>query len=169
MFAIALFVFGLGVGVLSGLLGIGGGIVLVPGLVLLFGLSQQEAQGTSLAALIPPIGLFAALVYYQHGYVRLPVVGVIAVGFMIGAYGGAQLVAHLPPEALRGAFGVLLLFLGFTFLLAPQATRPAAALPAGIATLASTLVVRVWKAKARMPEKEKPRPRPPGDGIEYHI
>jgi uncharacterized membrane protein YfcA len=163
MFPIALFLFGLGVGALSGLLGIGGGIVLVPGLVLLFGLSQQEAQGTSLAALIPPIGLFAALVYYQHGYVRLPVVGLLAVGFMIGAYGGAQLVPLVPPEALRRAFGVLLLFLGFTLLISPHMPRPAAALPAGLATLAATLLARVWKA--RMPEK----PRPPGDGIEYHI
>jgi uncharacterized membrane protein YfcA len=163
MFPIALFLFGLGVGALSGLLGIGGGMVLVPGLVLLFGLSQQEAQGTSLAALIPPIGLFAALVYYQHGYVRLPVVGLLAVGFMIGAYGGAQLVPLVPPEALRGAFGVLLLFLGFTLLISPHTPRSAAALPAGLATLTATLLARVWKA--RMPEK----PRPPGDGIEYHI
>jgi uncharacterized membrane protein YfcA len=163
MFSFALLLFGLGVGVLSGLLGIGGGVVLVPGLVLLFGFSQQEAQGTSLAALIPPIGLFAALVYYQHGYVRLPVVGLIALGFMIGAYGGAYLVPRLPPETLRAAFGVLLLFLGFTLLIAPHPTRPAAALPAALATLAATLLARVWKA--RMPEK----PRPPGDGIEYHI
>ena len=55
--------FGVAVGILSGLLGIGGGIVLVPGLMLLFGFSQPEAQGTSLAVLIPPIGLFAAMVY----------------------------------------------------------------------------------------------------------
>jgi uncharacterized membrane protein YfcA len=163
MFWIALLLFGLVVGALSGLLGIGGGIVLVPGLVLLFGLSQQEAQGTSLAALIPPIGLFAALVYYQNGYVRLPVVGLVAVGFMIGAYGGAHLVPHLPPEVLRGAFGVLLLLLGFTLLIAPHTTRHAAALPAGVATLAATLLARAWKA--RRPAK----PRPPADEIQYHI
>lgn len=84
-----LLVFGVVVGILSGLLGIGGGVVLVPGLILLFGFSQAEAQGTSLAVLIPPIGIFAALVYYQHGYVRLPVVSLIAVGFMFGAlFGG---------------------------------------------------------------------------------
>ena len=60
-----LFLFGTCVGILSGLLGIGGGVVLVPGLILFFGFSQPEAQGTSLAVLIPPIGLFAALVYYK--------------------------------------------------------------------------------------------------------
>ncbi|MFO0885446.1 MAG: TSUP family transporter [Pirellulales bacterium] len=84
-----LLVFGVVVGILSGLLGIGGGVVLVPGLILLFGFSQAEAQGTSLAVLIPPIGIFAALVYYQHGYVRLPVVSLIAVGFNVwGTFGG---------------------------------------------------------------------------------
>lgn len=62
-----LLAFGVCVGILGGLLGIGGGVVLVPGLILLFGFSQQEAQGTSLAVMIPPIGLFAAMVYYQHG------------------------------------------------------------------------------------------------------
>ena len=97
--------FGVVVGILSGLLGIGGGIVLVPGLMLLFGFSQPEAQGTSLAVLIPPIGLFAAMVYYQHGYVRLPVVGWIALGFVVGAFIGAKLVPSIPLSALRIAFG----------------------------------------------------------------
>ena len=68
-----LFLFGLAVGVISGLFGIGGGIVLVPGLVMLFRFTQQEATGTSLAALVPPIGIFAALVYYENGFVKLPV------------------------------------------------------------------------------------------------
>jgi uncharacterized membrane protein YfcA len=163
MVSMALFVFGLGVGALSGLLGIGGGIVLVPGLVFLFGFSQQEAQGTSLFVLIPPIGLFAALVYYQHGYVRLPVVGLVAIGFMIGAYAGAHLVPHLPLDVLRTAFGVLLLFLGFMFLMSPHSIRPATALPAGIATLVTALLARTLKTS------RTGRPRSPGDGIEYHI
>ncbi|HZN36271.1 MAG TPA: TSUP family transporter, partial [Pirellulaceae bacterium] len=68
-----LFLFGVAIGIVSGLLGIGGGILLVPGLMLLFQFSQQEAQGTSLAVLIPPIGIFAALVYIQNGDVKLPV------------------------------------------------------------------------------------------------
>lgn len=159
----SLLIFGLGVGALSGLLGIGGGIVLVPGLVLLFGFSQQEAQGTSLAVLIPPIGLLAALVYFQHGYVRLPVAGLVAAGFVIGAYAGAHLVPHLPLGALRVAFGVLLLLLGFMFLMSPVAARPAAALPAGVATLITSLVARTMGARARR------TPRPPGEHIEYHI
>lgn len=70
MYLLLLALVGVAVGVLSGWLGIGGGIVLVPGLMLLFGFSQPEAQGTSLAVLVPPIGLFAAIVCYQHGDVR---------------------------------------------------------------------------------------------------
>ena len=81
MFYFYLLLFGGAVGVAGGLLGLGGGIALVPGLMLLFGFTQQEAQGTSLAVMIPPIGIFAALVYYQHNYIRLPVVGWVAAGF----------------------------------------------------------------------------------------
>jgi uncharacterized membrane protein YfcA len=62
-----LFLFGCAVGVMSGLMGIGGGIALVPGLILLFHFTPQQAQGTSVAVLIPPIGIFAEMVYYQHG------------------------------------------------------------------------------------------------------
>lgn len=63
--------------------------------------SQAEAQGTSLAVMIPPIGIFAAMVYYQHGFVCLPVVGFIAVGFMIGAYFGARFVPQVSPTYPR--------------------------------------------------------------------
>lgn len=101
MFWFWLLLFGAAIGAVSGLLGIGGGVLLIPGLVMLFGFSQAEAQGTSLAVLIPPIGIFAAMVYYQHGMVRLPVVGFIALGFMLGAYCGARFVPHASPTHLR--------------------------------------------------------------------
>ena len=160
-----LFLFGVLVGVLSGLMGIGGGIVLVPGLTLLFGFSQPEAQGTSLAVLIPPIGIFAAFVYYEHGYVRIPVVAWIAAGFLVGAFLGAKLVPHAPPAALRVAFGALLLYLSFTFIFAPTSPRPVAALPSAIATMASLLLSRL----RRTPPTTRPRPPAPGDDIEYRI
>src|SRR4051812_7465411 len=102
---IGLLLFGLVIGALSGLLGIGGGILLVPGLMLLFGFSQPEAQGTSLAVLIPPIGIFAALIYYQHGFVRLPVVTFVALGFLVGAFLGAKMVPYVPAHFLRAAIG----------------------------------------------------------------
>lgn len=157
--------FGVVVGVLSGMFGIGGGILLVPGLILLFGFTQQEAQGTSLAVLIPPIGLFAALVYYQHNYVRLPVVIWVAAGFAVGAWLGAKFVPHLPIVALRGAFGALLLYLGFSFVFSVRAARPAAALPAGIATIVAFIVASLL----RRPFRRIPRGPPPGDDLDYHI
>jgi len=161
-----LLLFGLTVGVLSGLLGIGGGVVLVPGLILLFGYSQPEAQGTSLAVLIPPIGLFAAIVYYQHGYVRLPAVGWIAAGIVIGAVLGAKLVPMIPLSALRVAFGVLLLYLGCAFVVSPRATRSVAALPAGLAAFLAALLLLLRRRNAARERAQRPAP---GDDVEYHI
>lgn len=160
-----LFAFGIGIGTLSGLLGIGGGVMLVPGLILLFGFRQEEAQGTSLAVMIPPIGLFAAVVYYQHGFVRLPVVGLIATGFMIGAFLGAKLVPHLHMEFLRGVFGFLLLYLGFTFVMKPGGTITQVALPAGLAALVTGILARL---RRRQPPGRKPL-HPPTDDHEYYI
>lgn len=163
LFFLLLLVFGVGVGVLSGMLGIGGGVALVPGLMLLFGFSQQEAQGTSLAVLIPPIGLFAAIVYYQQGYVRLPIVGWVAVGFILGAYCGARLVPHVPIEALRIGFGLLMLWLGFMFVMSPASARPATALPAAVATAAAGSAG--WLLRRR----KRGKSNPPNDDIEFHI
>lgn len=161
-----LFVFGTCVGILSGLLGIGGGVVLVPGLILFFGFSQPEAQGTSLAVLIPPIGLFAALVYYQHGYVRLPVVVWIALGFVVGAFLGAQLVPSISPTVLRIAFGLLLLYEGFTFVMGSATTRKEVALPAGVATVGAALAAHLLR---RVRHTSRPQPPRPDESTEYHI
>src|SRR5262245_21034330 len=126
---VQLLLFGLCVGVMSGMLGIGGGIILVPGLILLFGLSQEQAQGTSLAALSTPIFIFAAMVYYQGGHVRIPVAAAVAGGILIGAVIGAVLVPYVPRAGLRMAFGGLLAYLGFLFLFGPYVPRSMSALP----------------------------------------
>lgn len=165
MFWLLLLVFGLGIGILSGLLGIGGGIVLVPGLIILFGFTQTEAQGTSLAVMIPPIGIFAALVYYQNGFVRLPVVGLIALGFMLGAYLGAKLVPHLSLDYLRLAFGGLMLYLGFSMLLSPSDHESQAALPTGVATVTSFTIAVIFRRQFRQGKI----PDPPNEHHEYHI
>ncbi len=157
--------FGIGVGVLGGMLGIGGGVVLVPGLILLFGFTQQEAQGTSLAVMIPPIGLFAAMVYYQHGFIRLPVVGLIALGFMIGAFLGAKLVPHIPLAMLRIVFGILLLYIGFAFILSPRGSVGQSALPAGIAAVVSGIIAFVLR-RPRPPRTPLARP---DEDLDYHI
>src|SRR4051794_11204717 len=103
-----LLMFGVAVGLLSGMMGIGGGIVPVPGLVFLFGVTQPEAQGTSLAGLSVPVVISAAAVYSQHGFVGVPAVAAIVAGLGVGAYFGARLVPHVPPAALRLGFGGIL-------------------------------------------------------------
>jgi uncharacterized membrane protein YfcA len=164
--SLGLFAFGIAIGLCSGLLGIGGGVLLVPGLVLLFGFSQQEAQGTSLAVLVPPIGLFAAIVYYQHGFLRLPVTGWVAAGFLLGALLGASIVAYVPTAVLRIAFGSLLLFVGFQFLLNAFGTRPASALPVLLITAFNWIFARLVQRRRVTPFR---RMSPPGDDTEYHI
>ena len=107
---ISYLVLGVVAGVLGGIFGIGGGIILIPALVYIFGLTQHQAQGTTLAILVPPIGLLAALRYYYSGNVKLDMAGFICIGFFIGALLGANFVQNLPDPTLKRAFGVLLLF-----------------------------------------------------------
>jgi uncharacterized membrane protein YfcA len=102
-------VLGLVAGALSGLLGIGGGIIIVPALIILFGLSQQQAQGTTLALMVPPIGLLAAWTYYNRGYVDLKIAGFVCLGFFVGGFFGAKLATGIPTQVLQKIFGVALL------------------------------------------------------------
>jgi hypothetical protein len=102
-------VLGLAAGVLSGLLGIGGGIIIIPALIFLFGLSQQQAQGTTLALMVPPIGILAAWIYYKQGYVDLKIAAFVCLGFFVGGFFGAKLATALPTEILQKVFGVALL------------------------------------------------------------
>lgn len=96
-------------GIFSGLIGIGGGIIIVPALVLLFGLSQHTAQGTTLALMVPPIGLLAALAYYKQGYVDLKMAAFICIGFFIGGLLGAKFAVGIPEAILKKIFGIVLL------------------------------------------------------------
>ena len=100
---------GLVTGILSGLIGIGGAIIIIPSLVLLFGLSQHTAQGTTLALMVPPIGLLAAWTYYQKGFVDLKIAAFICIGFFIGGLLGAKFAIGIPDQILRKIFGIVLL------------------------------------------------------------
>ncbi|HEY6061349.1 MAG TPA: sulfite exporter TauE/SafE family protein [Gemmatimonadales bacterium] len=108
---------GLVAGVISGLFGVGGAIVIVPGLVLLGKLPQHTANGTSLAALLLPVGLLGFLQYYKRGQVNLPYAALIAVGLLLGALLGAKLAGSMSDVWLKRAFGVLLLFVAGKLLL----------------------------------------------------
>lgn len=154
-----LLLLGLAVGLLSAMVGIGGGIVLVPALVILFGLSQAEAQGTSLAT-IPFGAVVAALVYNQSVTLRAHLIFVIAIGFVVGAFLGAKLVPQVPEAALRLAFGALLLYLGLLFVFDLPPSHPAGLVLVPFTALAG------WIARRR--RKSKP-PEPPADRSEYYI
>lgn len=96
-------------GIIGGLFGVGGGEIFIPLLIYVFGFSQHKAQGTSLAILLPPIGLLAALRYYRAGYVDFGVAALLALGFFAGASIGAIGATHLHADWLRRLFGVFLL------------------------------------------------------------
>ena len=103
---------GLVVGTISGIVGIGGGVFLTPALVFLFGFSQHNAQGTTIALLVPPIGLLAAWTYYQEGYVNFKVAALICLGFFLGGLIGAKWAVELPDLWLRRIFGATMVLLG---------------------------------------------------------
>jgi len=100
---------GFAAGIVSGLFGVGGAIVIIPGLVLLLGMSQHAANGTSLAALLLPVGLLGTIEYYRRGQVNVPYAVVIAAGLLLGALIGARLAGMLSDLTLRRAFGAFLL------------------------------------------------------------
>jgi len=102
-------ILGLTAGTLSGMFGIGGGTILIPALVFLVGLSQHEAQGTTLAIMLLPIGLLAVMRYYHSGHVHFYIAAFICIGFLIGGLLGANMAEALPNLVLRKAFGVFLL------------------------------------------------------------
>lgn len=100
---------GLIAGIFGGFFGIGGATIIVPALVLMFGFKQHLAQGTTLAAMIPPIGLLAAWRYHSQGNVKISVALFIALGFIVGGYLGAVLVEKIPEIMLKRIFGIFLL------------------------------------------------------------
>ena len=100
---------GLLAGICSGFLGIGGGTIIIPVLVYVFGLTQHQAQGTTLALMVPPIGLLAALKYYYQGNVNIQIAIFVCLGFFIGGLLGACLVTSVPDPILKKVFGIFLI------------------------------------------------------------
>ena len=104
-----LVVIGIITGFMAGMLGIGGAIIMIPALVLFLGLSQQTAQGTSLAVMLPPIGIIAAFNYYKVGQVNIKFALILAFTFIVGSYFGSKLALNIPQPVLKKIFGILLL------------------------------------------------------------
>ena len=96
-------------GIMAGMLGIGGAIIMVPALVFVMGLNQHTAQGTSLAVMLPPIGIIAAFNYYKAGQVNIKFALILAAAFLIGSYFGSKFALNLPQPVLKKIFGILLI------------------------------------------------------------
>lgn len=108
---------GLAAGTLSGFLGIGGATILIPALIIIFKLTQHMSQGTSLAALLLPVGLLAVIKYWQAGNVNIKFALIIAAGFLIGGYIGAVFAQPVPDAMLRKLFGAYLLIIALQMIL----------------------------------------------------
>jgi len=118
MTTLALLCIGLVAGVFAGLFGIGGGLVIVPALLFILKMKEVEAIGTSLGALIPPVGLLGAIEYYRNGYINLRYAALVALGLFVGAYFGARIMVGLPPQLIRRLYGGFLLIISIRMLLA---------------------------------------------------
>ncbi len=106
---IILIIIGFLAGTLSGFVGVGGGILIIPLLILCLGLEQHHAQGTTLFAMLPPIGILAAMNYYKAGFVKWEYALIIACTFVIGGYFGSKLSLSLPASTVRRVFGIIML------------------------------------------------------------
>lgn len=107
---------GIAAGILGGLVGVGGGIIIVPSLVYFLSFSQKSAQGTSLGLLLLPVGIFGVLQYYKQGHVDFKVVAIVAIGFLAGSYFGSKIALSLPQETVKKIFAIMLLLIAFKML-----------------------------------------------------
>lgn len=106
-----LILIGLTAGILGGMIGIGGGIVMIPMMVLLLAMDQKMAQGTSVAIMLPPIGILAVYNYYKAGYVNVKYAAIIAAAFIIGGYFGSKLALGIPTDVTKKIFAVIMVLI----------------------------------------------------------
>ena len=114
---IVLIIVGLLAGFISGTLGVGGGIVIIPALVFILGMTQHQAQGTSLAMMLAPIGILAAMTYYKAGHINIRYALILMVAFILGGWFGSQFAVQLPALTLKRIFGALMLIMGLRMII----------------------------------------------------
>jgi len=107
---------GIAAGMLSGLVGVGGGIVIVPALVFILGFSQKMAMGTSLGILLLPVGILGVIQYYKQGYVDMRVVLIISAAFLFGSYFGSKIALSLPQETIKKIFAIFMIIIAIKLL-----------------------------------------------------
>jgi uncharacterized protein len=108
---------GLAAGILGGFFGVGGGVLIVPALVLLLGVEQHSAVGTSLGALLPPVGILGAYEYYKHGQLNITFAILLGAGLLLGGYFGAKIAVTLSGLVLRRAFAIFLIIVSVRLLM----------------------------------------------------
>ncbi len=113
---ILLIIIGIIAGVLAGLFGIGGGIVIIPALIYLFGMNQHQAQGTSIAFLLLPVGILAFMNYYKAGHINIKYAAILAATFVIGGYFGSKLAINISDINLKRFFAVFIILVGIRML-----------------------------------------------------
>jgi uncharacterized protein len=106
---VILLVIGLLAGILSGFIGVGGGIIMVPALVFFLGMNQHSAQGTTLAMMLLPVGILAVMNYYKSGYVDVKTASILAIAFVAGGFFGSKMAISLPEDTIRRVFGFFIL------------------------------------------------------------
>jgi uncharacterized protein len=107
---------GIAAGILSGLVGVGGGIIIVPALVYFIGFSQKTAQGTSLAMIMLPVGILGVMQYYKQGHVDFRIVGLLAIGFLAGSFFGSKMALSISQETLKKVFAVMMIIIAIKML-----------------------------------------------------
>ena len=118
-----LLILGLISGILSGLLGIGGAVFIIPALAMFLGFSQQTAQGTTLMMMVLPVGLLAAVQYYKAGHGDVKVAAILAVAFFVGGYIGGKFANLIPQDILKKLFAVLLIIIAIKMLFFDKAMK----------------------------------------------
>jgi len=106
---VILILIGLAAGIFGGFVGLGGGVIMIPAMIYLLGMSQFEAQGTSLAVMLPPVGILAAMNYYKAGHLNWKYALIIAITFTLGGFLGSKIALDIPVATIKKIFGFVLL------------------------------------------------------------
>ena len=109
---LVLVIIGLAAGILSGMVGVGGGIIIVPALIFFLGFTQHQAQGTSLGLLLLPVGILAVMNYYNKGFIDIKVVAIMSIAFILGGWLGSRLSLTLPGDTVKKIFAIMLFYSG---------------------------------------------------------
>jgi uncharacterized membrane protein YfcA len=120
---IALLLIGLAAGILGGLVGVGGGIIIVPSLIYFLGFTQKEAQGTSLGILLLPVGILGVLQFYKAGYVDMRTVWLVSFGFLVGSYFGSKIALSFSQVTVKKIFAILMILIALKMLFFDKKTE----------------------------------------------